>query len=193
MPLDEARSAWSELLGRDRVLAGADAQREYGACTTAAERRLAGALRPKDAASIPSVLRIARDHRVPVYAISTGRNWGYGTALPVRDDCVILDLSGLRRISAFDAETGVVTVEPGVTQAMLAEFLDRGGHRFLVPVHGAGPDCSILGNAIERGYGITPHTDHFGAVLALEAVLADGSVYRSPLPELAGAAGAPAF
>src|SRR5262249_6564104 len=77
-------------------------------------------------------------------------------------------------------------------QGMLAEFLSRGGHSFLVPVHGGGPNCSILGNALERGYGITPHADHFGAVLALEAVLPDGSIYRSPLQRMSSVPG-PAF
>jgi FAD/FMN-containing dehydrogenase len=57
-----------------------------------------------------------------------------------------------------------------------------------VPVTGAGPDCSLIGNALERGYGITPYADHFGAVTALEAVLPDGRLYRSALSELGGGA-----
>jgi FAD/FMN-containing dehydrogenase len=192
MPIAEAFAAWSDLLGADHVLGADAAQAVWGACTTGATRRLAGALCPASAESIPGIVRVARGHGVALYPISTGNNWGYGTALPVRDDAVILDLSRLDRILDFDAETGTVTVEPGVTQGMLAEFLARGGRPFLAPVHGGGPACSILGNALERGYGITPYTDHFGAVVALEAILADGSSYRSPLAELSGA-GAPAF
>jgi 4-cresol dehydrogenase (hydroxylating) flavoprotein subunit len=192
MSIAEALAAWSALLGADRVLGADAAQAAWGSCTTGAVRRLAGAVRPAGADSIPEVVRVAREHGVALYPISTGHNWGYGTALPVRDDCVILDLSGLTRIVDFDTETGLVTLEPGVTQGMLAEFLSVGGHPFLAPVHGGGPTCSVLGNAVERGYGITPHTDHFSALMALEAILADGSVYRSPLPEMVGA-GAPAF
>jgi FAD/FMN-containing dehydrogenase len=193
MGLAEAAAAWRSLLGSDRVLDAAQAQAAWGSCTAGATRRISGALRPASVEPIPELVRIARAHRTPLYPISTGNNWGYGTALPVRDDCVILDLSGLARIRDFDADTGVLTVEPGVTQGMLAEFLARGAHPFLVPVTGAGPNCSILGNAVERGYGITPYSDHFGAVLALEAVLADGSVYRSPLPELTSDNAAPGF
>ncbi|CAN5728605.1 FAD-binding oxidoreductase [soil metagenome] len=132
-------------------------------------------------------MRISHRNGVPVYPISTGQNWGYGTAMPVENGCVIIDLSALKQIVHFDAELGVVTVEPGVTQGMLADFLDAGGHSFLVPVTGAGPTCSLLGNALERGYGVTPHADHFGAVTDLEAVLADGSMYRTALCELGGA------
>ena len=180
MGFAQARAAFGDLLGPDGVRGPDEAQAAWGACTTGAARRLAGAVRPTNADSIPEIVRIARAHGIALYPISTGHNWGYGTALPVRDDAVIVDLSRLTRID-LDREMGVVTVEPGVTQGMLAEFLARGGHPFLTPVHGGGPTCSILGNALERGYGITPHTDHFGAVLALEAVLADGSAYRSPL------------
>ena len=78
--------------------------------------------------------------------------------------------------------------EPGVTQQKLSDYLAAKGLQFLVPVTGAGPDCSLIGNALERGYGITPHADHFGAVTALEAVLPDGRLYRSALSELGGGA-----
>jgi 4-cresol dehydrogenase (hydroxylating) flavoprotein subunit len=99
---------------------------------------------------------------------------------------VIVDLSYLNRIIDFDAELGVVTLEPGVTQGMLANFLEHGNHPFLVPVTGAGPTCSLIGNALERGYGVTPFVDHFGAVTDLEAVLADGTIYRTALREAGG-------
>jgi 4-cresol dehydrogenase (hydroxylating) flavoprotein subunit len=177
---------WSTLLGRAHVLDATTAQADYGRCTTGVQRRLAGALRPLERSQISPIVEIAARFRVPLYPISTGHNWGYGTALPPADDCVILDLSGLQQIVEFDADTGLVTLEPGVTQGQLAEFLDRGKHCYLVPVTGAGPTCSIVGNAIERGYGITPHADHFSAVMALEAVLPDGRVYRSALSALNG-------
>ena len=184
--INVALSEWRNLLGNAATLDGEAAQSVYGADTSGIQRLLAGALRPQDAEQIPQIVRIAARHGVPLYPISTGKNWGYGTALPVRDHCIILDLSGLKRILHFDAELGVVTLEPGVTQAMLADFLDAGDHPFLVPVTGAGPQCSLIGNALERGYGITPFTDHFGAVTDLEAILADGSRYRTALREAGG-------
>lgn len=183
MDVQAALIEWQELLGAPQVLSAQAAQDAYGEDTTGTPRRLPAALRILDSAILPDVMRIAQRHRVAVYPISTGHNWGYGTALPARDDCVLLDLSRLQRILHFDAELGVVTVEPGVTQAMLAEYLDREGHDYLVPVTGAGPSCSLLANALERGYGVTPYTDHFAAVTDLEAVLADGAIYRTALRE----------
>ena len=186
MDVRAALDEWRSLLGGGQVLDGEAAARDYGADTGGAARRISGALRILDSATLPAVMRIAQRHGTPVYPISTGHNWGYGTALPVKDDCAIIDLSALQRILHFDAELGVVTVEPGVTQGMLADFLDQGGHDYMVPTTGAGPTCSLMGNALERGYGITPHADHFGAVTDIEAVLADGTVYRTALRVLAG-------
>lgn len=186
MNLEAAIDEWRAIVAPAAILQGEPLQSTYGADASGMTRHIGAALRIHDAAILPDVMRIAQRHQVPVYPISTGQNWGYGTALPARDGCVILDLSQLQKILHFDAELGVVTVEPGVTQAMLAEFLDKGGYPFLVPVTGAGPSCSLLGNALERGYGVTPHTDHFGAVTDLEAVLADGSRYRTALREAGG-------
>lgn len=186
MTPNAALADWCKLIGPENVLDGAAAAQRWGSDTGGLTRQLAGALCVRDAAQVAAIMEIASRHGVPVYPISTGKNWGYGTALPTSDGCVILDLSQLRQILHFDAELGVVTVEPGVTQGMLAEFLAQGGHSFLVPVTGAGPSCSLVGNALERGYGITPVADHFSAVTDLEAVLADGSLYRGALRELGG-------
>jgi len=168
------------------VLAGAAAQQHYGRCTTGRERTIPAALRPRSVAEIVAILEVARRHVIPLYPISTGHNWGYGSAVPVSDDCVVLDLSGLDRIVEMDRELGLVTVEPGVTQRMLYEFLEHNRLPFLVPVTGGGPNCSLLGNALERGYGITPYADHTAAVTAIEAVLPNGRIYRSALSEAGG-------
>lgn len=184
--LSLAIDAWTSLLGADCILQGDAVVRAYAAETGGHQRQVPAALRIVDTILLPAVMQIAHRHGVAVYPISTGRNWGYGSALPARDHCVILDLSSLQKITHFDAELGVVTVEPGVTQGMLADFLERGQHPFLVPVTGAGPTCSLMGNALERGYGVTPYTDHFGAVTDVEAVLADGSIYRTAMHEAGG-------
>ncbi|MBB5203965.1 FAD/FMN-containing dehydrogenase [Inhella inkyongensis] len=176
----------------------ATARQRYGQDTGAQQRELSGALRlpaieARNAAErashvdrlVAQVLEIARQYRQALHPISTGRNWGYGTALPARSGCVLLDLGTLCQLEV-DPELGVASVEPGVTQEQLAQHLKDKGLPFLVPVTGAGPRCSLLSNALERGYGVTPVTDHYAAVTNLEAVMADGSRFRSALREAAG-------
>ena len=176
---------WVTILGESGVVvAGSE---NFGASTTGTSRAIPAVLRPENQEQVAAVLQVAQRWQVAVYPVSTGNNWGYGSANPVEDDCIILDLSRLDRISGFDPEMGVVTVEPGVTQGALRDFLDHQEGNYLVPVTGAGPTCSILGNALERGYGITPVTDHFAAVTKIEAILPDGTRYQTPLSELGAA------
>lgn len=186
----EAFSSWKTILGTDRVLQSEAAETLYGTCTGAERRKILGALiplpkpDPDPYEEISKIVKIAVHFGVPLYPISTGHNWGYGTANPVIDGCIVLDLSRFKRIISFDAKLGLVTLEPGVTQGQLAAFFDQHSYQFLVPTTGAGPTCSVVANALEHGYGITPIADHFAAVTSIEAVLPDGSIYRPALTEL---------
>jgi FAD/FMN-containing dehydrogenase len=181
MSVSEILSSLSASLGADRVLDREQARQRYPGETSFSSATFHGALRPRSMSELSACVAAACRLGTPLYAISTGNNWGYGAASPSRDGCILLDLGGLSRIREFDERSGVVTLEPGVTQARLHEFLCDGKYPYLIPVTGAGPNCSIVGNAIERGYGITPWVDHFHAVTSVEVMLADGSMYRSPL------------
>ena len=45
---------------------------------------------------------------------------------------------------------------------------------------GASPDCSIVGNTLERGFGHTPMGDHAGNACALRGGAAERRVHRRP-------------
>ena len=178
-----ALEEWRNLLRADQVLTG-EALGPYLVNCLSLNRIVLAVLQPENEESVGEIVRIAARHRVRIYTFSTGHNWGYGTSIPVEDECVLLDLSRMTRIIEFDSELGLITLEPGVTQGQLHEFLKTGGHDFFVPTTGAGPSGSLIGNALDRGFGITPVEDHFGAVRQLRAVLPDGSVYESSLASL---------
>ncbi|GAB4530106.1 MAG: FAD-binding oxidoreductase [Parvularculaceae bacterium] len=187
--LDAAKHAWRCALGADAV--------ETDPASPAAARRLrncagfaaefAAILRPETEADVVKAVQIAAMHGAPLYPVSCGRNWGYGSAVPPRDGAALLDLSRLDRISNFDPETGVVRLGPGVTTGRLSEFLASRNAPFLTPTTGAGPKGSVVGNALDRGYGLTPYTDHFAAVTRIRAVTPAGGVYETPLSLLGGA------
>lgn len=182
-----AADQWRLLLGADRVLQGGAIPPRYRNDTLAHDAQVPLVLRVANAGQLPDVMRIAQQHDIAVHPISTGHNWGYGTTFPAIPGVALIDLGDLRAILDFDPQLGVVTLEPGVTQGMLADYLDQRGHIHMVPVTGAGPNCSLVANALERGFGITPHADHFGALTDLEAVLADGTIYQSALREAGNA------
>jgi 4-cresol dehydrogenase (hydroxylating) len=183
--LDNALREWTSLLGGDCVIVQ-EAKNKYGPNEVGATRRIPAALKPHDIQEVVAVVKIAGKYEISLYPISRGHNWGYGATLPVTDDCVIVDLSEMNRILDFDEDLGVVTVEPGATAKQLYDFISEKDLPYLVPVCGAGPHYSLIGNALERGYGVTPYVDHFGAVMSIEAVMPDGTIYRSALAENGG-------
>ncbi len=122
----------------------------------------------------------ARRERRSLYPISTGLNWGYGSATPPQPGAVLLDLSGMNRIlNAADISEAhpVAVIEPGVTQRQLREFLSQSHPRLVFNVTGSAMDTSILGNALDRGVGyLGPRRED---VFGLEVVTGRGDVLRT--------------
>jgi 4-cresol dehydrogenase (hydroxylating) flavoprotein subunit len=83
-----------------------------------------------------------------------------------------------------------VTLEPGVTQQQLYAYLRQRGSRLWIDATGSSPDCSIIGNVMERGFGHTPYGDHFAHVCALEVVLPTGEIIETGSARFPGAAAA---
>ncbi len=139
----------------------------------------AGAIAPGTAEEVQQVMAICNAQTVPVWPISTGHNFGYGSAAPAMRGTVVLDLRRLDRILDFDPVLGTVLVEPGVTYKKLLDYIDEHGHPFWIDVPGPGPIVGPVGQALERGIGYTAYGDHFGHSCGFEVVLADGQVMRT--------------
>jgi 4-cresol dehydrogenase (hydroxylating) len=168
-----ALAAWAEAIGAGHVVRDAEALRSAGTTTFSTTSKVRAIIRPGTRAEVQECLRIANRCGVPVYPFSSGKNWGYGSRVPVHDG-VLLDLGRLNRIVAFDEDLAYVTIEPGVTQRQLFDYLQERGSRLWMDATGASPDCSIIGNTLERGFGHTPLGDHCGNACGLEVVLPTG-------------------
>jgi 4-cresol dehydrogenase (hydroxylating) len=137
------------------------------------ERRIPWRLRPPTVGDVREVLREAARNRTPLFPVSRGRNWGYGSHLPSRDGSVVLDLSALNAIGDLDRASLSVRIEPGVTQSDLYEFLRIHAPDLAMNVTGSGLGTSVLGNALDRGMGYAGEKDR--DVYAIEVLLPDGS------------------
>ncbi len=171
-----ALDAWRQALGAEYVETGEQILQAAATATFATRQRIPAVLRPGSVEEVSECLRVANRFKTPVYPISSGKNWGYGSRVPPRDGCALLDLCRLNRILAFSEELGYVTVEPGVTQRQLHEYLRSRDSRLWMDATGSSPDCSLIGNAMERGFGHTPYGDHFAHVCGLQVVLPTGEV-----------------
>ncbi|WP_240675568.1 FAD-binding oxidoreductase [Cellulomonas endophytica] len=137
---------------------------------------------------VVATLRWAHAHRVPVVPRGAGSGLAGGAAAGPGQ--VVLDVSGLDRVLAVRPEDGVAVVEPGVVTADLDRAARAHGLRY-APDPGSVELSTIGGNiATNAGglrcvkYGVTRD-----AVLALDVVLADGSLLRTGAATLKGVTG----
>jgi 4-cresol dehydrogenase (hydroxylating) len=177
--LSEVVQEWREALGAESVICGGAPVLQAETATFRTTQKIPLILRPQNREQVSDVMRIANRHGVPIYPVSSGKNWGYGSKVPVTSGCALVDLSALRRIVEFNERLGYVTVEPGVTQQDLYDTLQTRGSKLWMDATGSSPHCSLIGNAMERGFGHTPYGDHFGQVCALEIVLPNGETVRT--------------
>jgi len=150
-------------------------------------------LRPDSLEQVQECVRAANREGRALYPISSGKNRGYGSRVPTSDNCALLDLSRMNRIVDFNEKLGYVTVEPGVTQRQLCAFLAERKSGLWMDATGAGLDCSIIGNTVERGFGHTPYGDHFSNACGLEVVLANGEILQTGFAGLPGARAAEVY
>jgi 4-cresol dehydrogenase (hydroxylating) len=159
-------------IGRDNVKFLTLEIAEYARNICAIERNIKGILHPECVQHLEQIIAAARKTGIPLYAISKGYNLGLGSRLPVQDNHVIVDLSKMNRILAYDAELGTIQIEPGVTQYDIARFLEERQATFILNVTGSAADSSVVGNALERGVA------HYGSraeeIISLNALLGNG-------------------
>lgn len=173
-----AVAGWRRVLGDRAVSTDAQVLARYQQNTSEyAARELLAVIRPATTAQVQDAVRVARDAGIAVHPISTGKNWGFGSALPIRGPVALMDLREMDRIVRVDEELGVAVFEPGVTQRMLADHLRTLSGQFKLNITGSGRETSIVGNVLEHGGGhLGPRVDE---LLGLEVVLGDGTLVRT--------------
>lgn len=177
--LQTALARWRGVLGAQRAVDDAAALAPYSCSTASWSTRPLALLRPHSTEEVAQLVTIAAEHRIPLYPLSTGRNWGYGDACAVSDGQVIVDLSGMNRILEVNATLAYVVIEPGVTQQQLSQYLLEHELPLWMDCTGAGPDTSLMGNILERGFGHSPYGNRFQNVCGMQVVLADGAVLET--------------
>lgn len=172
--LKNALIEWENLLGKDFVITDEKQRLEAETATYKTTAQIPVILRPANRQEIQDCLKIANQYKTPIYPISTGKNWGYGSRVPTQNGSVLMDLSRLNCILDYNETLAYVTIEPGVTQRQLYEFLQEKGNKLLMSITGSTPDSSLIGNIMERGEAKGPLGDRFNHVCGMEVVLPTG-------------------
>jgi glycolate oxidase len=128
-------------------------------------------------ADVELVLRLAREHRLPVTPRGAGTGMT-GGCLPARGG-IVLSTEPMRRILEIDADDLVAVVEPGVITGDLQAAVEAEG-LFFPPDPASLASCTLGGNVAENAGG--PRAFKYGVtreyVLGLECVLMGGESFR---------------
>ena len=141
------------------------------------QRVASAAVAPTTVEQVQQIVRIANKYKVPLYAVSTGRNLGYGGSAPNLSGSVVVDLKRMNRIIEVNTREGYMIVEPGVSFIELRRYFEENQIDYAPSAPGPGWG-SPIGNALDRGVGM-PCGDNFSAIKGLEVVLANGEVLRT--------------
>ena len=192
-PIDQAIHSWIRVLGPDHVILDEPNLQKAETATFATTHSIPVILRPGNREQVQQCVHIAQREGVPVYPVSSGKNWGYGSRVPSADGCALIDMVRMNHILDFSEKLGYVTLEPGVTQQQLFDYLGSKNSGLWMDPTGASPECSLIGNTMERGFGHTPYGDHFSHVCGLEVVLPTGECLETGFARFAKAKTAPLY
>lgn len=184
-----ALAEYRAALGADQVIVELDRLVSYSKIMMPVEEALhqpAGVLIATTVEQVQRVLAICNRYAIPVWPISTGRNFGYGSAAPATAGQMVLDLRRMNRILEVDAEMGTALVEPGVTNQQLQDYLDEHRLPFWLSFPGSGPIVGPVGNTLDRGVGNNRYGEHSAHFCGMEVVLADGQVVRTGMGGVKG-------
>jgi 4-cresol dehydrogenase (hydroxylating) len=172
-----AIEAWRRDIGITEVIADDESLATYTQSTCATERQVVAVLSPGSLAEVQKVVATANEHRVPLYPISCGKQWGMGSRLPVKDGAAILDLGRMNRILEVNAQYHYAVVEPGVTQRQLLDYIKTNNLPLMLNVTGSTSDTSLIGNAMDRGVGYFDSRAH--GISNMQVVLGNGDTIQT--------------
>ena len=151
--VDRALKAFAAVVGADHVFVTDEDRAAYSdrfAINPGAHIPIA-AVAPISTEEVRAIVRIAAEQRIPLWPISRGKNFGYGSAAPRVSGSVVVDLSRMKKIEV-DVENGTVLLEPGVGFFDLYDYLQSNK----IPLWLSTPGNSwgsVIGNALDRGVG----------------------------------------
>jgi glycolate oxidase len=136
---------------------------------------------PRTTDEVARIVRAASRHNVPFVPRGAGTSLA-GGCLPVGGGVMIV-LTRMKQILEINVRDRYAIVQPGVVNAWLNQALKGTGYHYAPDPSSQGA-CTIGGNVATNSGG--PHTLKYGVtvnhVLGLEAVLADGSIFRTGGP-----------
>jgi 4-cresol dehydrogenase (hydroxylating) len=177
--MDSVKHIFSEILGAENVIDDAKDLSYYETATFHTHQKIPLVIKPGNKDDVVKCVKAANQYGLKIYPVSGGKNWGYGTYVPP-EDAIVMHMSRMNRILEFDRTSAWVRVEPGVTQEQLVDFIAKeSGGELWFDTSASSPEASVIGNAMERGHGLTPYADRTTHICNFEVVLGSGDCIQT--------------
>ena len=179
-------NAFRELLGTANVLTGSSAAPYYKDQRGNYTGNALAAVFPANTEQVSAVVSLCNKHRVAI--VPQGGNTSLcGASVPLAavdhsqfDQQVVVNLSRMNNIRAFDADNYTLTVEAGCSLAQIRESAETNNRLFPLSLSAVDKRCEIGGNLSTNagGMGVLRYGNTRDLVLGLEVVLPDGQVWN---------------
>jgi 4-cresol dehydrogenase (hydroxylating) len=179
--LDRALAAIAAAIGEAKVATDPDTIAEFtdpfqfpGSATNVPS----GVVSPTTVEDVQAVVRLANEHRTPVWPLGRGKNNGYGGAAPQVRGSLMVSFRNMNKVLEINEELGYAIVEPGVSWFDLHDAIKAGGHSLAASVVDIGWG-GVVSNTLDHGLTYMPYSLDQASHCGLEVVLPNGELLRT--------------
>lgn len=178
--LDNALAAFAAAIGEEKVANDAESLGEFTdpyQVPGSATNLPSAVVSPTTVEDVQAVVRIANEHKIPLWPISRGKNNGYGGAAPQVRGTVMVSFKNMQGVE-INEELGYAIVEPGVSWIDLHEAIKAGGHNLVASIVDVGWG-GVVSNTLEHGLTYMPYSIDQASHCGFEVVLPNGDLMRT--------------
>ena len=146
--LSLALDAFRAELGPEAVIAGEDELLEFRdpfAFASWDDYTASAVLMPETVEGIQQIVRVANEHKVPLWTHAAGMNNGYGGPAPRLKGSVIVSLRKMNRVLEIDFHNRFARVEAGITNLAISAAVAP-EEFFYAPDPSSQLACTLAGN-----------------------------------------------
>jgi 4-cresol dehydrogenase (hydroxylating) flavoprotein subunit len=135
-------------------------------------------VQPESVEEVQAIVRIANEHKVPIWVSAVGKNNGYGGSSPRVRGSVVVNMLRMNRVLEIDEKLGYAVIEPGVRWFDLYDAIQAGGHKLRLSIADLGWG-SVVGNTLDHGITYLPYGQDQQMQCGMEVVLPNGELMRT--------------
>ncbi len=171
----------AKIVGKKRVVADKKVLADFKSdLSFVSGKAPACVVKPKKMEEVQKIIRLANEKNFSLVPCSSAGPHAKGDTLPLVDNAVMVDLSGMDAIVRLDQRNKIAMIEPGVTFKALQTAAEAEGLRVAMPLMPRNSK-SVIGSLLEREPTLFPkyHWDMSDPLCCMEVLFGTGDMFRT--------------